>query len=89
MVEIMININSEDSLLLKYSRGLSIFVIVFGHVGGFWFYDPYSRFLLVVNAVFFLSLVLSQFFHTLNGKLIEVILSTDTFLYSFPTIFFA
>ncbi len=46
-------ISLEDSILLKYYRSLSIFVIVFGHTGGFWFYEPYSSFLLTVNAVFF------------------------------------
>lgn len=49
----MAYLSDEDNRILKYYRGLSIFIIVFGHVGGFWFYMPYSQFLLVFNAVFF------------------------------------
>lgn len=43
----------SDSLFLRYLRGLSIFVIVFGHVGGFWILEPYSNFLGVFIAIFF------------------------------------
>lgn len=60
-------INSD---IFKYYRGLSIIIIVFGHVGGFWFYEPYSRFLLVFNSVFFLFLVGYQYIHTINSKVI-------------------
>ncbi len=44
----------EDSEFLRYLRGLAIFIIVFGHVGGFWFYRPYSGFLLVAVPIFFM-----------------------------------
>ncbi|MCP4747057.1 MAG: acyltransferase [Desulfobacteraceae bacterium] len=42
-----------DSDFLSYLRSLSILGIVFGHVGGFWAYKPYSGFLHVVVPVFF------------------------------------
>ena len=44
---------ATDSSFLAYLRGFSIFVIVFGHVGGFWFYRPYSEFLHVFVSIFF------------------------------------
>lgn len=51
---------ATDDWLLKYDsefllvlRSLSILVIVFGHVGGFWVYRPYSEFLHVFVAIFF------------------------------------
>jgi len=43
----------EDSQFLAHLRALSIFVIVFGHVGGFWIFGPSSKFLLVFLAFFF------------------------------------
>ena len=43
----------NDSNFLSYLRGLSIFVIVFGHVGGFWVFRPYSEFLHVFVPIFF------------------------------------
>jgi len=43
----------SDSEFLAYLRGLAIFIIVFGHVGGFWIFRPYSKFLLVFIPVFF------------------------------------
>ncbi len=46
-------LSASDSLFLKYLRGFSIFIIVFGHVGGFWIFPPYSSFLLSFPAVFF------------------------------------
>jgi len=44
---------SNDSKFLAYLRSLSIFVIVFGHVGGFWVFQPYSGFLYVFVPIFF------------------------------------
>ena len=45
-----------DSAFINYLRGICIFIIVFGHVGGFWFYRPYSGFLHAsVPFFFFLS----------------------------------
>jgi peptidoglycan/LPS O-acetylase OafA/YrhL len=46
-------ISPADSKFLAYLRALSIFVIVFGHVGGFWVFKPYSEFLHVFVPVFF------------------------------------
>ncbi len=46
-------LTNEDSEFLAYLRGFSIFIIVFGHVGGFWFYNPFSQFLTVFVPVFF------------------------------------
>lgn len=42
-----------DSAFLKYLRGICIFIIVFGHVGGFWIFRPYSEFLHASVPVFF------------------------------------
>lgn len=46
-------IAKEASDNISFLRGISIFVIVFGHVGGFWFYRPYSEFLHVFIPLFF------------------------------------
>ena len=46
-------LSTTDSKFLLYLRSLSIFVIVFGHVGGFWLFKPYSEFLNVFVPVFF------------------------------------
>lgn len=46
-------LSEEDSAFLAYLRGLSIIVIVFGHVGGFWVWKPYSETLHVFVPVFF------------------------------------
>lgn len=55
-------ISYEDSQFLSYLRSIAIFIIVFGHVGGFWFYKPYSEFLHVsVPIFFFLSGSVSYF----------------------------
>ena len=43
----------KDRDFLSYLKGLSIFVIVFGHVGGFWVFRPYSEFLHVFIPIFF------------------------------------
>jgi len=43
----------EDSKFLAHLRALSIFIIVFGHVGGFWVFGPPSKFLLVFLSFFF------------------------------------
>lgn len=48
-----IQLNSADSDFLVYLRGLSILIIIFGHVGGFWICNPYSKFLTVVVPIFF------------------------------------
>lgn len=49
----MVRLSDKDSRFFSYLRAVSIFVIVFGHVGGFWIYRPYSEFLHVFVAVFF------------------------------------
>lgn len=46
-------LTKDDSEFLAVLRSLSIFVIVFGHVGGFWFYPPWTEFLHVFVPVFF------------------------------------
>lgn len=48
-----LTLSSVDSAFTGYLRSLSILVIVFGHVGGFWFFRPYSEFLHVFVAIFF------------------------------------
>ena len=48
-----IKISKEDSAFLTYLRSISIFIIVFGHIGGFWAFKPYSEFLHVFVPVFF------------------------------------
>ena len=49
----MISFSREDSQFLAYLRSLSILVIVFGHIGLFWVYKPYSEFLHVFIPIFF------------------------------------
>ncbi len=52
--------SEEDSKFLAHLRALSIFIIVFGHVGGFWIFGPASKFLLVfLSSFFFISGVVS------------------------------
>lgn len=46
-------ISADDSGFIAYLRSLSICAIVFGHVGGFWVFRPYSEFLHVFVPVFF------------------------------------
>lgn len=46
-------LKSNDSEFLMVLRALSIFIIVFGHVGGFWIYRPWSEFLHVFVPIFF------------------------------------
>jgi len=46
-------LRDEDSDFLAYLRSFSIFVIVFGHVGGFWVFRPYSELLHVFVPIFF------------------------------------
>lgn len=46
-------LQSEDSKFLAILRSISIFIIVFGHVGGFWIYPPWSEYLQVFIPVFF------------------------------------
>ncbi len=43
----------EDSIFLAYLRALAILGIVLGHVGGFWFFKPYSSYLFVIVSFFF------------------------------------
>lgn len=43
----------RDSEFLVILRSLSIFIIVFGHVGGFWVYPPWTEFLHVFVPIFF------------------------------------
>jgi len=43
----------RNSEFLAMLRATSIGIIVFGHVGGFWFFKPYSEFLHVFLPVFF------------------------------------
>lgn len=52
------NVNShqlprDDSDFIAYLRGFAIIIVVFGHVGGFWVFRPYSEFLHVVIPIFF------------------------------------
>lgn len=42
-----------DSQKISYLRASAILVIVFGHIGGFWFFTPYSSYLHVVVPLFF------------------------------------
>ena len=49
----LIVLTHDDSSFLKHLRAISIFIVIFGHVGGFWFFSPYSQYLLVFNSVFF------------------------------------
>ena len=46
-------LQARDSEYLAFLRSVSIFVIVFGHVGGFWFYPPWTEFLHVFVPIFF------------------------------------
>ena len=46
-------LNQSDSKFLAILRSLSIFVIVFCHVGGFWIYRPWSELLHVFVPIFF------------------------------------
>lgn len=46
-------LSSSDSYFLANLRSISIFAIVFGHVGGFWLFKPYSELLNVFVPVFF------------------------------------
>jgi fucose 4-O-acetylase-like acetyltransferase len=43
----------SDSEYLKVLRALSIVMIVFGHVGGAWFYRPWTEFISIFVAIFF------------------------------------
>lgn len=53
-MDVMVDwLKQEDSQFLKILRAISIFVIVFGHVGGFWIYRPWSEFLHVFVSIFF------------------------------------
>jgi peptidoglycan/LPS O-acetylase OafA/YrhL len=55
-------LSENDSQFLAYLRGTAILVIVFGHIGGFWVFRPYSEFLHVfVPIFFFLSGAVSYF----------------------------
>ena len=56
------NLLKIDSEFLAYLRGVSIFIIVFGHVGGFWVFGSYSGLLhLSVTTFFFLSGAVSYY----------------------------
>lgn len=46
-------LEKTDSDFLACLRAASIGIIVFGHVGGFWFYPPWTEFLHVFVAIFF------------------------------------
>lgn len=46
-------LSQQDSLFLASLRGFLIFIIVFGHIGGFWFYKPYSAYLHAFVPTFF------------------------------------
>jgi len=61
-------LSSDDSRFLAYSRGMAILVIVFGHVGGFWFLPPYSEFLYVFVPVFFFLSGAVSYFSYLRSK---------------------
>ena len=58
-------LSAENKEFITYLRALSIFIIVFGHVGGFWFFEPYCELLYVfVPIFFFLSGAVS--YHSFN-----------------------
>jgi peptidoglycan/LPS O-acetylase OafA/YrhL len=62
----------NDSKFLASFRAISIFVIVFGHVGGFWVFRPYSEFLHVfVPIFFFLSGAVSFFSYNRTHRITE------------------
>lgn len=46
-------LSKADSEFLNYLRGLSIFLIIFGHIGGLWVFRPYSEFLNATLPLFF------------------------------------
>ncbi|MDT0582635.1 acyltransferase family protein [Brumicola blandensis] len=46
-------ISAEDSQKISYLRAFAIIAIVFGHIGGFWFYVPFSSYLYIVVPLFF------------------------------------
>jgi peptidoglycan/LPS O-acetylase OafA/YrhL len=46
-------ISESDSKFLRHLRGLAIVYVVFSHVGGLWFWEPYSRFLSTGMPLFF------------------------------------
>jgi len=53
MRNIVLDFDQKDSKFLANLRAVAIFVIVFGHVGGFWIFGPASKFLLVFLSLFF------------------------------------
>ncbi|MBC2714610.1 MAG: acyltransferase [Desulfobacteraceae bacterium] len=48
-----LQLSTHDKVFLKNLRAIAIFLVVFGHVGGFWFAPPYGSFLLTIVPVFF------------------------------------
>jgi len=65
-------LSDSDRRFLAYLRGLAILVIVFGHVGGFWFYEPYTEFLHVfVPVFFFLSGAVSYYSYRRSNSVVE------------------
>jgi len=61
-------ISSEDSTFLHYLRGGSILVVVFGHVGGFWAYPPYSSFLLAVVPILFFTSGATSYYSLIRSR---------------------
>ena len=61
-------LQQRDSEYLYVLRAVSIFVIVLGHVGGFWFWRPWSEFLHVSVPVFFFVSGAVSYNSFLQGK---------------------
>lgn len=63
-------LNKKDKEYILYLRSVAILVVVFGHVGGFWIFRPYSEFLHVVIPIFFfLSGVVNHYSYKKTGSL--------------------
>jgi peptidoglycan/LPS O-acetylase OafA/YrhL len=57
-------ISQEDMDFISYARGVAILSIVFGHVGGYWYFQPYSSYLHVCGSSFFFFLSGSVLYHS-------------------------
>lgn len=74
-------LSHTDSTFLLYLRSLSIFIIVFGHVGGFWVFKPYSEFLQVfVPMFFFISGAVSFYSFNRSSNLTDYLSLSNTFI---------
>lgn len=61
----------NDSVFLARLRSVAILIIVFGHVGGFWAYRPYSEFLHISVPIFFFLSGAVSFFSYKKSKTIR------------------